>query len=104
MRGLEQIPWLYDFCCWFSELFGLRARRRRLAAGASGRVLEVGSGTGRNARFLGEARLLVGVEPELDALRRARRRAPALLPVRASAHDLPFRTGAFDTVLSALVF
>lgn len=48
MRGLEQIPWLYDAFMAVSEPFGLGRWRRWLAGGARGRVLDVGTGTGRN--------------------------------------------------------
>ena len=42
MRGVEQIPWLYDALLWLAEATGLRAWRQRLAGGARGRVLDVG--------------------------------------------------------------
>jgi ubiquinone/menaquinone biosynthesis C-methylase UbiE len=40
----------------------------------------------------------------MDALRSARRKAPRVPLVRGSAEALPFRDGAFDTVVSGLVF
>jgi ubiquinone/menaquinone biosynthesis C-methylase UbiE len=46
----------------------------------------------------------VGVDPALDPLCRARRRAPAARLVQARAEALPFRGAAFDTVVSGLVF
>lgn len=104
MRGLEQIPWLYDLAFWILERLGLQRWRRRLGAGVTGRALEVGCGTGRNLALSSSARLLVGLDPAADALREARRRAPSVPLVQASTHDLPFRDGCFDTVVSALVF
>jgi ubiquinone/menaquinone biosynthesis C-methylase UbiE len=47
---------------------------------------------------------MVGVDPARDVLLRARRRAPRVPLVRATAHALPFRPGVFDTVISSLVF
>ena len=47
MRGLEQIPWLYDGLCAVLERTGLAEWRRWLANGARGRTLDVGCGTGR---------------------------------------------------------
>ena len=47
MRGIEQIPWLYEILCSLSEWGGLAKWRRLLVAGADGAVLDLGSGTGR---------------------------------------------------------
>ncbi|MFT3916236.1 MAG: class I SAM-dependent methyltransferase [Anaeromyxobacteraceae bacterium] len=103
MRGIEQIPWVYDAMLWVSEHTGFGSWRRWLPAGARGRTLDLGTGTGRNLPLLsGEARA-VGVDPYVWNLRRARRRAPGVPLVRARAEALPFRDGAFDTVLSGLV-
>ena len=104
MRGVEQIPWAYDAMCFFMEWSGLAKWRDWLAKGAKGRTLEVGCGTGRNLPRYEAGALVVAVEPEADALRVARQRAPGVLFVRASAEALPFRDGAFDTVISSLVF
>jgi ubiquinone/menaquinone biosynthesis C-methylase UbiE len=104
MRGVEQIPFLYDTFCTLAEWTGLWRWRERLVRGAWGRTLEVGAGTGRNLSRYGALPLLVALEPAADALSVARRRAPEVLYVRASAEALPFRPGAFDTVVSSLVF
>lgn len=104
MRGVEQIPPLYDALCAVLELGGLRRWRAWLVDGARGRTLEVGAGTGRNLPRYPALPLLVALEPSADALARARRRAPGVLLVRGSAEQLPFREGAFDTVVSSLVF
>lgn len=104
MRGVEQIPWLYDTACALMELCGLGAWRRWLVAGARGRTLDVGCGTGRDLPLYGGAVRLVGIEPCRATLLRARRRAPGVPLVQGSAEALPFRDGAFDTVVSGLVF
>lgn len=104
MRGVEQIPWLYDAMCFVLERTGLTRWRRWLASGARGRTLEVGCGTGRNLTHYDPAVPLIAIEPAADALAVARKRAPRALLVRASAEALPFRDGAFDTVVSSLVF
>jgi len=104
MRGVEQIPWLYDAMMALMESFGLRRWRDWLADGARGRVLEIGCGTGRNLTHYPAGVTLVAIEPEAAMLTRARRRAPHALLVRASAEALPFRPGVFDTAVSALVF
>jgi SAM-dependent methyltransferase len=104
MRGVEQIPWLYDAYMAVQDALGLRAWRSWLTAGARGRVLEVGCGTGRNLPLYDAAARVVAVDPSREALRAARRRAPGVPVVAASAEALPFRAGAFDTVVSGLVF
>jgi ubiquinone/menaquinone biosynthesis C-methylase UbiE len=103
MRGVERIPWMYDLGMALTEAWGLRRWRAWLAAGAKGRVLDLGTGTGRNLPLVPPGAGVVGVDPSLDNLRRARRRAPAVHLVAAHAEALPFRGGAFDTVLSGLV-
>jgi len=105
MRGVEQIPWVYDAMCAVMEVTGFKRWRQWLTGGAHGRVLEVGSGTGRNLPGYPAGTRVVAVEPSRDALRRSRARAGDRVPlVRASAEALPFREGAFDTVVSGLVF
>lgn len=86
------------------ERSGLLRWRRWLVAGARGRTLEVGSGTGRNLRLYPPGVRVVAVDPAPQNLAVARRRAPRALLVRARAEALPFRAGAFETVVSGLVF
>jgi uncharacterized protein GlcG (DUF336 family)/ubiquinone/menaquinone biosynthesis C-methylase UbiE len=104
MRGVEQIPWLYDAVCALCEATGLARWRSWLVTGARGRALDLGCGTGRNLPLLPAGTRAVGLEPSWEALQRARRRAPEVPLVVGSAEALPFRDAAFDTVLSGLVF
>ena len=104
MRGIEQIPWLYEIICSLYERSGLKEWRRWVVAGARGRVLDLGSGTGRNLPLLPHGTQAVAVDPSLDVLRRAKRRGPTVTFVGARAEALPFRNAVFDTVLSGLVF
>lgn len=104
MRGIEQIPWLYDTGMALLEALGLRGWRRWLVRGTRGRVLDLGCGTGRNLALLDGNSRAVGLDPCPQTLAKARRRAPQALLVRGRAEALPFRDGAFDTVLAGLVF
>ena len=74
MRGVEQIPWLYDAVCAFAEWRGLGRWRQWVAGGARGRTLDLGCGTGRNLPLFTGASA-VGLDPSFESLRRARRRA-----------------------------
>jgi ubiquinone/menaquinone biosynthesis C-methylase UbiE len=104
MRGVEQIPWLYDACCALCERLGLARWRRWLVDGAAGSILDIGCGTGRNLPLYGAGARVVGIDVSAAALARARRRRPELPLVQGDAEALPFRRGTFDTVVSALVF
>jgi ubiquinone/menaquinone biosynthesis C-methylase UbiE len=104
MRGVEQIPWIYDLGLWVAERLGFIRWRRWLAEGARGATLDLGTGTGRNLPWLGGAGPVVAIDPCPYNLRAARARQPGAVLVRARAEALPFRDGAFDTVVSGMVF
>lgn len=96
---------LYDLVMAPLERLGLRDRRRRLLAGVSGRVLEVGVGTGLNLPSYPADAWIVASDPQLSLLRRARRRRrPAQQLVCARAEALPFPDGGFDAVVGSFVF
>lgn len=104
---------VYDACMWGFERTVLPAHRNELARGLSGRVLDLGSGTGTmfpryRAAAEGAALELFGVEPDPHMRRRAERVAAGLdLDVDlydAPAEALPFGDGSFDVVVGALVF
>jgi ubiquinone/menaquinone biosynthesis C-methylase UbiE len=104
VRGVEQIPWLYDSYMALMEVAGLRQWRRWVVRGAEGRTLDLGCGTGRNLRLFPAVADVIGLELELRMARRARDRAAGRPLVVASAERLPFRDGSFRTVVSSLVF
>ena len=90
------------------ERAGLGELRQKLLADASGRVLEVGSGTGANLPYYGPGvESLTVTEPEPAMLRRLERRvreqAPKAKVVRAPAEQLPFEDDTFDVAVSTLV-
>ena len=90
------------------EQAGLGELRQTLLDDASGRVLEVGGGTGANLPFYGpDVESLTITEPEPSMLRRLERRvreqSPATKLLRAPAEDLPFEDNTFDVAVSTLV-
>jgi ubiquinone/menaquinone biosynthesis C-methylase UbiE len=83
----------------------MTAHRRSLLPAASGRVLEVGIGSGLNLPFYsGEVSAVVGVDPSARLLRMAQRAAKDLpFPVEfitEGAERLPFEAGQFDSVVT----
>ena len=101
----------YDSMLSGSEDAGLAEMRGALLAQASGRVLEIGAGTGLNLPHYTEAVTeLIAAEPDPHMAARLRKRleeeefAPRRIEViEAGAEDLPFDDGSFDSVVSALV-
>ena len=88
------------------EFFG--DLRREMLAGASGRVVEIGSGTGANLdHYPRTIEELVCTEPEEPMARRLRAKGERSgLPVRiveTPAEHLPFDDDSFDTAVAALV-
>ena len=98
----------YDRLSRGSEEAGVRELRQTLIADATGRVLEIGAGTGLNLpHYNGSIESLVVTEPEAPMLRRLQRavreHAPNAQVLRAPAEDIPFEDDSFDTVVSTLV-
>jgi ubiquinone/menaquinone biosynthesis C-methylase UbiE len=107
-RGHPIFARFYDAYMFPQELWGVRRRRRWVVGQAVGTTLELGVGTGLNFPHYGRVPRLVAIDPDPAMLRRARQRldqAPVLPAlIRGTGEMLPFRTGAFDTVISTLVF
>ena len=82
--------------------------RRRMLADATGRVVEIGSGTGVNLQHYPRTiEELVCTEPEEPMAKRLRKKAEESdLPVRvvhAPGEKLPFEDDSFDTAVATLV-
>src|SRR3954471_18197056 len=98
----------YDTVMKGPEKTTFRRHREALLGVVSGRVLEIGGGTGANLPFYGAAvQELVITEPEEPMAKRLEAKLAGFsLParvVRAPAEQLPFEDGTFDFVVSTLV-
>ena len=101
---------------WFAAEYERRGRRgeseyqrqlrSRVAGEATGRVLEIGAGTGFNFPYYGERATVVATEPNPEMLRRAEPRAREHgIELRAApAERLPLPDASFDTVVATGVF
>ena len=81
----------------------VEAWRRLLDGIAPERVLEVGCNIGWNLVYLDRLGIseLYGIEPQQDAVERARGRRPDLNVLLGTAFDLPFRDRHFDLVFTS---
>ena len=99
---------LYDVVMAAADRAGLARRRRSLACGAEGLVLEIGAGTGLEFSHYRPGVQVVAVEPNAamtaQATARRSQSKAAIWLVIADARALPFRDGVFDTAVSALAF
>ncbi|MGY1753566.1 class I SAM-dependent methyltransferase [Blastococcus sp. SYSU D01042] len=111
-RGAVHHPWfarLWVRIAAAIEVQGAAEHRDRLLAGTSGRVLEVGAGTGANfAHYPPTVDEVLAVEPEPHlrevAVRTAERLAhPRVLVVDGTAEHLPADDGSFDAAVVSLV-
>jgi ubiquinone/menaquinone biosynthesis C-methylase UbiE len=99
---------LYDPLLWIGERAGMATRRKELLSQASGRVLELGAGTGLNLSYYpDEIEELTLTEPAAPMLPKLERRLSKAnrdgQVVVATAEELPFDDDSFDTVVSTLV-
>ncbi|WNG41756.1 class I SAM-dependent methyltransferase [Archangium minus] len=82
---------------------GLDRARHRLVEGLSGRVLEVGTGTGLLS-YPPSVSSVVAIDIDPELLDRASHRRPGVTLMRADVQQLPFPNGSFDAVVACLVF
>jgi ubiquinone/menaquinone biosynthesis C-methylase UbiE len=106
MRKYEKFaPW-YDLVEGILEFLGVKNFRHRLLRRASGRVLEIAVGTGKNLQYYSEGCQITAVDLSPAMLEIARKRARDLsLHVSFFVMDgetLAFRDQSFDTVIDSL--
>ena len=101
----------YDRLLAGTERAGLTEMRRRLLSSASGRVLELGAGTGHNLEHYTDAvteLVLAEPDPNMAELLRERLEGAGTAAgqpsvIEAPAEELPFDDGSFDVVVATLV-
>ncbi len=107
-RGHPVFAALYDLILRSVEKKFLGAHRAYLAGGATGRVLDVGCGTGLNFGYYPSEAEVVGIDPDPHMLRRARVRADRLRRsiklLAEGAEELPVPDASFDVAVATLVF
>lgn len=97
------LPHILDLACATKPI---RKQREKVIPLATGRVLEVGIGTGLNLPFYDRSRVktIVGVDPGLSmhrlALQRSQQAGIAVQLVGLSAEKLAIADASFDTVVS----
>jgi ubiquinone/menaquinone biosynthesis C-methylase UbiE len=100
--------WMFERASVRMDAAGAAEHRRRLVAGLSGSVVEIGAGNGRNfAHYPPQVSAILAVEPE-PRLRAAAQRAAEHAPVPVTVTDgvadhLPAPDGAFDAAVLSLV-
>jgi ubiquinone/menaquinone biosynthesis C-methylase UbiE len=99
---------LYDRASQGMEEAGLREMRREALAGASGRTIDLGAGTGANLGLYPPAvSELVLAEPDRHMLKELREKVRDVGDdaevVEAPAESLPFEDSTFDTAVFTLV-
>jgi ubiquinone/menaquinone biosynthesis C-methylase UbiE len=99
---------LYDRASEATEEAGLREMRRGALSEASGRTIDIGSGTGANLElYPPQVTELILAEPDPHMLKRLRAKVGEAgvraEVVEASAEALPFEDSSFDTAAFTLV-
>ena len=96
----------YDWGEGVFDLLGVSRLRRRVLRRASGKVLEVAVGTGKNLRYYPANCQVTAVDVSGEMLNIAQKRAAKLRMdasfLLADAESLPFPDKSFDTVVSSL--
>lgn len=101
-------PKWYDFFMSPLERRRFKSIRKDLLNGATGKVLELGSGTGVNFPLYSNVDHVIAIEPSQHMIDQSLPKLQlAEVPidlVNASAESLPFEDHTFDTIVATLVF
>ncbi len=108
MKGHRWFATVYDLLMRGLERDVLSQIRPWIAGDATGRVLEIGAGTGANLPYYRNSQSIIALEPDPFMIDQARKQAANLgldIDFRlCPAEALPFPDASFDTVVATLVF
>jgi len=107
-KRFDRIAWMYDFMESPMEILSVSSWRRELLSNITGRVLEVGVGTGKNLPYYPEGIELTGVDISPKMLEKAKRKAETL-EIKADLRvmdieKMVFPDRYFDYVIATFVF
>lgn len=100
----------YDRGMWLLERVRLSSLRRDLVNQVRGDILEIGAGTGVNLPLYPPGHAVVAIDMRPSHLAAAADKSRSAVPrlqvavACADAHDLPFPSRTFDTVIGTLIF
>ncbi|MGE5457671.1 MAG: class I SAM-dependent methyltransferase [Methanococcaceae archaeon] len=102
----NRIAPIYELLDLPLELFFFRKWRKEALTGLSGKVLEVGVGTGRNLKYYPAGCLVTGIDKSEGMLEKAREKATDMKNVTIllmDAEHLEFPDNSFDYVVTTFV-
>ncbi|MFQ6030791.1 MAG: class I SAM-dependent methyltransferase, partial [Dehalococcoidia bacterium] len=98
---------VYDRITASAERKWLGETRREVIGGLTGKILEIGAGTGANFQYYSPQAQVTAIEPSIHFFKRAQVKlasAQAQIELQeANAHALPFADDTFDAVVATLV-
>ncbi len=107
-RRYDRMASIYDLYDAPMELMGTKKRRHALVGRASGAVVEIGVGTGKNLRHYAAGVDVTGIDVSSRMLEKAKVRVATGLAkvelVEADVQNLPFDDDTFDTAVGTCVF
>jgi ubiquinone/menaquinone biosynthesis C-methylase UbiE len=107
-KRYDRVAWRYDFLESPMEMMAFSKLRSQMLAGVRGKVLDVGTGTGKNLRYYPAGVELVGIDISPKMLAKAKTRAEKLgLDVDLQVMDvenLQFPDSTFDFIIVTFVF
>ena len=106
-RKYDRNSSLYDLMESIVEMFFFAGWRRKLLSNVSGRVLEIGVGTGKNLQYYPDGVRIVAIDISHGMFARAVKISRSLPldieMVLADAENLPFKNGKFNTIVLTYV-
>ncbi|MDK2800898.1 MAG: hypothetical protein PWQ70_2517 [Clostridiales bacterium] len=107
-KRYDRVAGIYDLLEQHMENKGMAEWRKAIVKELSGKVLEVGVGTGKNILYYPEGIEITGIDFSDKMLAKARKRAQELNKnvrlLQMDAQNMKFEDNTFDTVFASCVF